>query len=66
MMEKLPDETLEAYQGVLGHFHIQTDKVDPGPAFRWDYVMERAQRLLSGGMSEPADETSKGHLRARF
>lgn len=60
---KLPDEELKAYQGVLGHFHIQTDKVDPGPAFQWDRVVGNARRLLHGGMSDLADQTSKGHLR---
>ncbi len=64
--QKLPDAELKAYQGVLGHFHIQTDKVDPGPAFQWDYVIGNACCLLNGGMSPMADETSKGHLRPRF
>jgi len=63
--QKLPDETLKSYEGLLGHFHIQTDKVDPGPAFQWDYVIEHARRLLHGGMSEAADATSKGHMRVR-
>ncbi len=61
--EKLPDDELEKYQGVLGHFHIQTNKVDPGPAFQWDYVIGNAQKLLHGGMSAAADETSQGHMR---
>ncbi|MGD0261778.1 MAG: N-acetylmuramoyl-L-alanine amidase [Verrucomicrobiota bacterium] len=63
---KLPDAQLKTYQGVLGHFHIQTNKVDPGPAFQWDYVIGHARRLLHGGLSPMADETSKGHLRPRF
>jgi N-acetyl-anhydromuramyl-L-alanine amidase AmpD len=63
--QKLPAAELKSYQGVLGHFHIQTDKVDPGPAFQWDYVIGRARKLLHGGMSPMADETSKGHMRAR-
>ena len=63
---KLPDAELAAYKGVMGHFHIQTNKVDPGPAFQWDYVIGGARKLLScGGLSPMADETSKGHLRAR-
>ena len=65
LLQKLPDDQLKQYQGVLGHFHIQTDKVDPGPAFQWDYVIDNARRLLHGGMSEAADETSKGHMRVR-
>jgi len=63
--QKLPNAELKSYQGVLGHFHIQTDKVDPGPAFQWDYVIGHARRLLHGGMSPMADETSKGHMRPR-
>ncbi|MGO8930610.1 MAG: N-acetylmuramoyl-L-alanine amidase [Limisphaerales bacterium] len=63
--QKLPDAELKRYQGVLGHFHIQTDKVDPGPAFQWDYVLGHARKFLHGGMSPMADETSKGHMRAR-
>lgn len=39
LQEKLPAETLQNYQGILGHYHVQTDKVDPGPAFDWDRLM---------------------------
>jgi len=46
---KLADDELAAYQGVLGHFHVQTNKVDPGPAFQWDYVIDSARKLLEGG-----------------
>ena len=60
--QKLPDAELNAYQGVLGHYHIQTNKVDPGPAFQWDRVIGEARKLLHGGMSDMADQTSKGHL----
>jgi N-acetylmuramoyl-L-alanine amidase len=64
--QKLPDAELKAYQGVLAHFHIQTNKVDPGPAFQWDYVIDNARCLLNTGMSPMAEETSKGHLRRRL
>jgi N-acetylmuramoyl-L-alanine amidase len=50
--KKLSDEELEQYGGVLGHFHIQTDKVDPGPAFDWDRVCEGARRLLRASPPE--------------
>ena len=65
ILQKLPDDELKDYQGILGHFHIQKDKVDPGPAFQWDYVTRNARMLLHGGMSEAADATSKGHMRVR-
>ncbi|MBI5382533.1 MAG: N-acetylmuramoyl-L-alanine amidase [Opitutae bacterium] len=46
VLKKLPDETLKTFGGVIGHFHIQTNKVDPGPAFQWDWVIEGARREL--------------------
>lgn len=50
---KLPDDELERYQGILGHYHIQRNKVDPGPAFQWDRVVDGARKLL-----EPAASAS--------
>jgi N-acetyl-anhydromuramyl-L-alanine amidase AmpD len=46
MSRKLPAAELQNYEGVLGHYHIQTDKVDPGPALQWDYVIGEARRLM--------------------
>jgi N-acetylmuramoyl-L-alanine amidase len=43
---KLADEELAAYQGLLGHYHIQENKADPGPAFQWDRVVGEARRML--------------------
>lgn len=43
---KLPDDQLNAYEGVLGHFHIQTNKTDPGPAFDWEKVIKAARKLV--------------------
>ncbi|HZW10035.1 MAG TPA: N-acetylmuramoyl-L-alanine amidase [Phycisphaerales bacterium] len=37
-----PDE-FAAYRGLLGHSHIQQNKVDPGPAFDWDRLRQSAQ-----------------------
>jgi len=58
--QKLPDEELRQYRGVLGHWHIQTNKVDPGPAMNWDYVIGHARRLMG------ENDTSLGHMRRRF
>ena len=63
---KLPDDELNNYSGVLGHYHIQTNKVDPGPAFNWDYVIGNAQKIMHHGFSPEADETSMGNARGRF
>jgi N-acetylmuramoyl-L-alanine amidase len=46
MTHKLPAEMFRQYHGVLGHYHIQTNKVDPGPALQWDYVIGEARRLM--------------------
>ena len=43
---KLPAEELKKYQGVLGHYHIQTNKDDPGPAFDWERVIGGANKIL--------------------
>ncbi len=43
---KLPDAELAVYTGLLGHYHIQENKVDPGPAFQWDRVVNGARRLM--------------------
>ena len=43
---KLTREQWLNYHGILGHYHIQRNKVDPGPAFQWDYVIDGARRLL--------------------
>ncbi len=44
--EKLPDAELAAYSGLLGHFHIQSNKIDPGPAFQWEALVEKARSLM--------------------
>jgi hypothetical protein len=41
--DALSDEEEAAFRGVVGHYHLQTDKRDPGPAFDWEGVLERAR-----------------------
>lgn len=43
----LSDQDFDAFAGVLGHFHVQRNKVDPGPAFQWDRVLEGARDLTA-------------------
>ena len=59
MTHTLPDEELERYQGVLGHYHIQTNKTDPGPAFQWVRVIEGARRLMEPGASTEVKAASR-------
>ena len=42
----LSDAQFAGYHGLLGHFHVQTNKVDPGPAFDWDRLKAGAAALL--------------------
>lgn len=41
----LDPAVLANYRGVLGHYHIQTNKVDPGPAFDWERLRRGAQSV---------------------
>lgn len=43
---KLPDDELANLQGVIGHFHIQDNKTDPGPALQWDLIINQARRKI--------------------
>lgn len=43
---KLPDDQLRSYQGLLGHYHVQTNKTDPGPALQWKLVIDSAKKLM--------------------
>jgi N-acetylmuramoyl-L-alanine amidase len=62
---KLPDNVYENYHGVLGHYHVQTNKTDPGPAFQWDRVIGGARRLLNDWFTAESEATCAGHRRGR-
>jgi hypothetical protein len=47
ILHKLSDADFAHYQGILGHYHVQSNKVDPGPAFQWDRLIASARRLIS-------------------
>ncbi|MEO1128178.1 MAG: N-acetylmuramoyl-L-alanine amidase [Planctomycetota bacterium] len=42
----MPDEQWQSYGGLIGHFHLTTQKIDPGPAFDWDRVVDGAKELM--------------------
>jgi N-acetyl-anhydromuramyl-L-alanine amidase AmpD len=45
--DALSDEEEADFHGVLGHYHLQTDKRDPGPAFAWErFLAEARGRML--------------------
>lgn len=51
---KLPDAALAKFQGVLGHFHIQENKIDPGPALQWDTLINGAKRAAREPVRKPS------------
>jgi len=63
---KLDDEQLKNYQGVLGHYHIQTNKTDPGPALDWDYLIHTARELRTDPGSSRGRNVARGHARQNF
>ena len=55
----LDDAQWERFHGLLGHYHVQANKQDPGPAFQWDKVLNGA-RALMGKPPLPAGDTING------
>lgn len=47
----LPDDAYANFHGILGHWHVQTDKVDPGPAFNWNALITRVRNIQSSGLT---------------
>lgn len=42
----LSDDELEAYRGILGHYHVTTNKIDPGPAFDWERLIRGVKQQM--------------------
>lgn len=43
----LPEAELRSFEGIVGHFHVQRNKQDPGPALQWDRLLQDAHALLA-------------------
>jgi N-acetyl-anhydromuramyl-L-alanine amidase AmpD len=56
----LSDDQYANYQGVLGHYHVQLDKQDPGPAFQWHGFIQSVRSLMSP-QALKANELEYGH-----
>jgi N-acetyl-anhydromuramyl-L-alanine amidase AmpD len=41
--DALTDDEEARFHGVVGHYHLQTDKRDPGPAFDWERFLGEAR-----------------------
>ena len=51
----LGEESLASFRGVLGHYHVQENKSDPGPALQWDLIINGARRTLGMPALPPGD-----------
>lgn len=40
----LSDEQWASFSGVLGHYHVQSNKTDPGPALDWEYLIDEVRK----------------------
>ncbi len=45
--DALSDEEELDFHGLVGHYHLQTDKRDPGPAFDWERLLVSARARLA-------------------
>jgi len=43
---KLDSADYARFQGILGHYHVQINKVDPGPAFQWEQFIRTTRALM--------------------
>ncbi|MEM7624678.1 MAG: peptidoglycan recognition family protein [Planctomycetota bacterium] len=41
----LPQEEQDSHRGLIGHYHVSDVKVDPGPAFDWERVVNGAKKI---------------------
>ncbi|MCC5787697.1 MAG: N-acetylmuramoyl-L-alanine amidase [Phycisphaerales bacterium] len=51
---ELTQEEYDSFGGLIGHYHITRGKIDPGPAFDWDRVVEGARAIVSDRAREGA------------
>ena len=45
----LSDEEFDQFLGIVGHYHVDEAKSDPGPALQWDLYLSRVQTRLRAG-----------------
>lgn len=57
--ETLTESQWADHQGLMGHWHVQTNKTDPGPAFNWERVQKGAWNLMSPA-ARSANQAAKG------
>ena len=43
----LSDAEWQSFQGILGHYHVQKNKNDPGPAFNWEPFLADVKKRMA-------------------
>lgn len=43
----LSNEQWASFSGILGHYHVQENKIDPGPALDWEYLLDGVKQQLT-------------------
>jgi len=46
LMRTMTRAEFDAHTGLIGHYHVQSNKQDPGPAFDWERVVREARAAL--------------------
>jgi N-acetyl-anhydromuramyl-L-alanine amidase AmpD len=49
----LAEAELSAFGGLVGHYHLTTSKIDPGPAFDWQRVIAGARAAMGASAPNP-------------
>jgi N-acetyl-anhydromuramyl-L-alanine amidase AmpD len=49
----LADAEFASFHGILGHFHVQANKQDPGPAFEWESFLAAVRANLGRSPADP-------------
>ncbi|QDU85085.1 N-acetyl-anhydromuranmyl-L-alanine amidase [Planctomycetes bacterium Pla163] len=48
LMRTMTRAEFDRHSGLIGHYHVQSNKQDPGPAFDWERVVRDARGHLEG------------------
>lgn len=47
LTRQLTEEEFARFRGLIGHLHIQANKIDPGPALQWERLIAEARALAA-------------------
>jgi len=62
----LSESERDSFEGLIGHYHVTKNKVDPGPAFDWDRVISGAKAYLDMDTEMDADDAPPMQVAAKI